>query len=92
LQYVPNDWILFLASREREERELREAEALGVPSSHRWNILPLAGWALRAGRNGKNFSGAWLFFGFVNTELSTLSQRAQNKPDASRARRSSAKS
>lgn len=88
LQYVPElTWILFLRILdEREEREQREAEALGVPfrpsleHPYRWQD-----WAAPGGPKRKELQEGALgsFFGFVNTELLRYLKGLKNKPDAS---------
>jgi len=88
LQYVPElTWILFLRILdEREEREQREAEALGVPFKpslehpYRWQD-----WAAPSGAKRKELQAGALgsFFGFVNTELLRYLKGLKNKPDAS---------
>lgn len=87
LQYVPElTWILFLRILdEREEREQREAEALGVPFKpslehpNRWQD-----WAAPGGAKRKELQEGALgsFFGFVNTSLLPYLKGLKNRPDS----------
>lgn len=87
LQYVPElTWILFLRILdEREEREQREAEALGIPFKpslehpYRWQD-----WAAPGGpkRNELQDGALGSFFGFVNTNLLPYLKGLKNRPDS----------
>lgn len=88
LQYVPElTWILFLRILdEREAREQKEAEALGIPfrpsleKPYRWQD-----WAAPGGSKRKKLQEGALgsFFGFVNTRLLPYLKGLKNQPDAS---------
>jgi len=94
MQYVPElTWILFLRILdEKEQREEREAEALGVPfraslhAPYRWQDWGAPPEILPEGRTNKRHelqnAPQNAFFTFVNNDLLPHLKRLKNRPDA----------
>ena len=95
MQYVPElTWILFLRILdEKEVREEREAEALGVPfhpslqAPHRWRDWGAPPESLPEGATNKRLelqnAPQNAFFTFVNTDLLPHLKSLRDRPDAS---------
>ncbi len=95
MQYVPElTWILFLRILdEKESREEREAEALGVPfrpslrAPYRWRDWGAPPENLPEGRTNKRLelqnAPQNAFFSFVNTDLLPHLKSLRDRPDAS---------